>query len=213
MFFKLFNDIEINNTIKVVCHSGIMKNYFKKKNGSSNRIKDLKNTNVWSFKETIDNNTFMVTRHAFSVANIFKEKGRMTNQISEKDSSLSCYGILSSLLKANNINNNIKKNPLLMSNAQVIPLINNTSNSTNKIINQDIQENKKKINNGSVIRILKSNNVIRMLNKNNNKNLAPETIYVSVLIRTWMTAICLYLPFCKRDKLILEVSQNLKEIE
>ena len=39
----------------------------------------------------------------------------------------------------------------------------------------------------------------------------PQTIYVSVLIRTWMTAICLYLPHCITDGFTLVVSPFLKE--
>jgi len=347
MFFELFNGIKINNTIKVVCHSGLMKDYFKKKNGSTDRIKELNDTNVWSFKEKIGTNTFMVSRHAFTVANMFKEKRKVLNQISESDTSLSCYGILSTLLKAkansNNfpilnmnqeiltapnkiIRNNQPQNANVNNTSPVITISNNFDNlnsnlssnalllkiylmetigekinyikekSLNDTTKFGIVFYKKETNNakknfsrlwkkpsgyvkilkisrkvnineicnklaidmtksitgsciGSKIRLrLKDNNEycipdnheyifksedntlqigdiveitsenlnnkytwFKILEKFENKNLNSEKIYVSVLIRTWMTAICLYLPSCKSDKLILEVSPYLKE--
>jgi len=39
----------------------------------------------------------------------------------------------------------------------------------------------------------------------------PSTIYVSILIRTWMTAICLYLPHVKDDDFTLIISPFIKE--
>ena len=39
----------------------------------------------------------------------------------------------------------------------------------------------------------------------------PQTIFVSTLIRTWMTAICLYLPHCDNDNFTLVVSPFIKE--
>jgi len=40
---------------------------------------------------------------------------------------------------------------------------------------------------------------------------SPDTIFVSILMRTWMTAICLYLPHCKNDNFTLVVSPFLKK--
>lgn len=45
----------------------------------------------------------------------------------------------------------------------------------------------------------------------NEMNESPITVFVSVLIRTWMTAICLYLPYCNNNKFILIVSPFIKE--
>jgi hypothetical protein len=39
----------------------------------------------------------------------------------------------------------------------------------------------------------------------------PSTIYVSILIRTWMTAICLYLPHVNNDDFTLIISPFIKE--
>jgi hypothetical protein len=41
---------------------------------------------------------------------------------------------------------------------------------------------------------------------------SPDIIFVSVLIRTWMTAICLYLPYCKSNEFKLIVSPFIKEV-
>ena len=341
MFFKLFNGIKINNTIKVVGHSGLMKNYFKIKNGNTEQIKELEDTNVWSFKEKIESNIFIVSRHAFTLANMFKEKGKVLNQISESDTSLSCYGILSTLLKAEKIpilNKNAKVISNTTNQSQKIPVANNKSpiitiiNKFDKlnsnlspkalllkfylmeIIGERINYRmfspkepdmsygivfyKKKTNNAKknfsrlwknpsgyvkILKISSSFNINKICNelaenmtesitgscigskirlrlkdnkeycipdtheyifksddnnlqigdivqiqgwsynnkytsftffekfKNKNLDLDSEKIYVSVLIRTWMTAICLYLPSCKKNKLILEVSPYLKE--
>ena len=40
---------------------------------------------------------------------------------------------------------------------------------------------------------------------------SPQTIFVSVLIRTWMTAVCLYLPHCEVNNFTLVVSPFIKE--
>ena len=45
---------------------------------------------------------------------------------------------------------------------------------------------------------------------NDGMNELPHTIFVSILMRTWMTAICLYLPHCENDNFTLVVSPFLK---
>lgn len=52
---------------------------------------------------------------------------------------------------------------------------------------------------------------LNLKEKNSGLTDSPNTIFVSVLIRTWMTAICLYLPQCETDNFKLIISPFIKE--
>jgi len=123
---------KLNKNIYVVSHSHAMQSFLKKYNINDS---GLSKQNLWSIVLKNMNNvnnvkSIIFTRHAFSIANVAKEKKRSIDQMTEKDSALSMYGILSSF---------------------------------NKKI--DIKE-------------------------------SIDTIYVSPLIRTWMTGTALYLKHC-----------------
>jgi hypothetical protein len=97
---------------------------------------------------TIQSNTkpvkeIFITRHSFTNVNLYKKQFNpfSISKISDKDTKLSLYGILSALN------------------------FNNTSN----------------------------NSIINLEN-------CDETVFVSVLIKTWLTAICLYLPQIENNK-------------
>jgi hypothetical protein len=122
-FFQFLNTYkQLNKNIYVISHSHTMQDFIKESNTSPSikgryygtTKKDYEkifDQNIWSIEFKGNNNTFRITRHAFSIANTAKEKRklyytpdlrwikRVRNQISEKDSALSIYGILSALNK------------------------------------------------------------------------------------------------------------------
>ena len=183
----IYNNSNNINNYRVVCHSHVMKSILKKFTYKINVVEGAKDKNKENYKEMyptinkipfIENNILEqnlwslclndlkmnFTRHAFSDANILKEKSKSSlvpslsankiAQLTEKDASLSIYGILTSLIQSDS---------------------------------------------------LYDNEIDMGFDKN------PDNIYVSVLIRTWMTAICLYLPKCTSNSFTLNISPYLKE--
>jgi len=148
---------ELNKNIYVVSHSHAMQHFLEEVQINIQKLTDqnLTDQNLWSIVlNTNKNTTITLTRHAFSIANVAKAKSKAQikiNQISEKDSALSMYGILSAYKK-------------------------------------------------------------QMKNTENKKNTeSVTTIYVSPLIRTWMTGVCLYLKECQENEFTIVISPYIVE--
>ena len=166
-FFSYYVTIfgSLPSNMKIVSHSKTMKNFYnflqiEKKDKfifklfsikkEKNNIEKLQfDENIWSLLMRCNNKSnIIITRHAYTVANFYINSSSIIKQVLERDTKLTVYGILTSLLKGN-----------------------------------------------------------KLKEKNNDCNI----IFVSVLIRTWMTAICLYLPHCNSKFFTLIVSPFLKE--
>ena len=160
----------IQNNVRVVCHSRLMKKFVHSINDGRNKNSSFKpieldaniiDQNLWSMliNGTLINEKvkIIISRHGYTFANLLKQKGNKKRQILEKDARLSIYGILTALLHCD---------------------------ALKKI--ETVNEMYKDVN--------------------------LSSIYVSVLSRTWMTAICLYLPsMCTFKKFNLIISPYLKE--
>jgi len=190
------NNSANNSTIRIVCHNGIMRDFLEKIVKNSEKYKSISaNQNVWSISLKTDKINFIITRHGFSVANYFEAKSKKLKQISETDAKLTLWGIYTALLRATSLNKEQNGN---IGNSKQSALY--SVNMYNEYLNS----------------FTKVPELARSPTLTFGSRLAPKqetetSIYVSVLIRTWMTAICLYLPFCESDTLILHVSPYLKE--
>lgn len=177
------------NNVRIVCHSGIMKTFVKK-------------------------------------IELLKKEKKFINKLK------SGFGLLSSKKNNDSVENNDPlKNVVKKQNLWTL-FLKNTSQNKNKEFNISISRHAYTFANllkekgrpieqtfekdtqlslyGILTALIHGNNLVTN-EKDNGLTTTPDLVYVSVLIRTWMTAICLYLPHNTNKTFTLVVSPFIKE--
>lgn len=223
-----------NETAFIVSHSHSMKNfltqymdatYFEKNKGI------FEEQNIWSFVLYLSNNTkIIVTRHAFSAANIYNERALQYGKIkfmttakfkqaAYNDPGISIYGTISTIGEGKRILNEMREIVVNMENKnqefknremqQLGKLLNKGEKQT--VNDKDEDEDKYRgESNPDPDRIIAQG--LFAQNDTSSPIGPPSRVYVSTLIRTWMTATVLYVPeLTGHQKLTLIVSPFIKE--
>lgn len=197
------------DTIQKTKNENIEYNKFEKINLNNNiNQPDYKDTNILNFLSFL-NNTSCIPENLRIVchSHIMKYflKNNLKIQINNDLKDLFDENLWSIFLKSNN-NRNISISRHGFSYAN---LIKEKSKSFFNKIRQVTESDAKLSVYGILTALLHGTDLVKKekINKMND----PDIIFVSVLIRTWMTAICLYLPHNTNNEFTLVVSPYIKE--
>ncbi len=187
------------NDVRVVCHSGIMKSFvkkielLKKKKSTINKLKSGL-ASLWSKKNnnTIENNDSLENNNSIKnndpLKNVVKKQNLWTLFLKNKSEN-------------KNFNISISRHAYTFAN-----LLKEKGRSIEQTLEKDTQLSLY----GILTALIHGNNLVSN-EEINGLTSSPDLVYVSVLIRTWMTAICLYLPHNTSETFTLVISPFLKE--
>ena len=207
-YSQKFSNIVRNNNKKLNENKDFNKNSFEQISLKNNIIKpDYKGANIIRFLSFL-NNTICIPQnlrivcHSHIMQKIIKDLNIVPNNNIKNILKENLWSIFMSL-------NNGKKISISRHGFSFANLIKEKKTLFGKI-EQHLEKDAKLSLYGILTALLHGSDLVE---KERNYGLvnSPDTIFVSVLIRTWMTAICLYLPHCHNDGFTLVVSPFLKE--
>ena len=213
-FLNLNN--KLNGNIYIVCHQKIMLDFLKLVLGistiTSSVNKIISHQNVWTFNLINSNTKVFITRHALTNDNVYaKHKDLIKKELKSKYNNTELFDKFESIFERE-ISNIAKNNNIL--NIENIDKNINKNNGLNienkKLIKKLSIYCKKRL--GEIDTKLTLYGIITSLLHSKNMPIITDNIttydniYVSPLVRTWLTALCIYLPNYSGNNMTLIVS-------